>query len=62
MTVGLVAESFSGQPRVMEPDEMTEWQWFSFDNLPKERYFLSFFVLENYLQKKFYIKNQKGII
>ncbi|MCC2630492.1 MAG: MutT/nudix family protein 7,8-dihydro-8-oxoguanine triphosphatase [Candidatus Paceibacter sp.] len=56
MTVGLVAESYNGEPKVMEPDEMTEWGWFSFDDLPQPRYFPSFEVIENYLQKKFYIK------
>jgi ADP-ribose pyrophosphatase YjhB (NUDIX family) len=56
MTVGLLAESFTGEPKVMEPDEMTEWNWFSFDDLPQPRYFPSFEVIENYLAKKFYIK------
>ena len=61
MTVGLVAESFTGTPQVMEPDEMTKWQWFSFKKLPKERYFPSFMVIENFLKKKFYIKDQKQV-
>jgi ADP-ribose pyrophosphatase YjhB (NUDIX family) len=56
MTVGLVAGSYTGEPKVMEPDEMTEWDWFSFDDLPQPRYFPSFEVIENYLKKEFYIK------
>lgn len=56
MTVGLFAEKYSGTPKVMEPDEMTEWEWFGFDKLPTPRYFPSFEVIENYVQNKFYIK------
>jgi 8-oxo-dGTP diphosphatase len=56
MTVGLIAESYSGEPQVMEPDEITEWNWFSFDDLPQPGYFPSFEVMENYRAKKFYIK------
>ncbi len=56
LTVGLLAREWSGGPKVMEPDEMVEWGWFSLDNLPTPRYFPSFEVIDNYLQKKFYIK------
>ncbi len=55
MTVGLVAESWVGEAQVMEPDEMTEWGWFDINDLPQPRYFPSFEVIENYVQKKFYI-------
>jgi 8-oxo-dGTP diphosphatase len=58
MTVGLVAHEWTGEAQVMEPDEMTEWGWFPLDNLPSPRYFPSFEVIENYLQKKFYIKRK----
>ncbi len=56
MTVGLLAEQWQGEAQVMEPDEITEWDWFALDNLPQPRYFPSFEVIENYMQKKFYIK------
>jgi len=55
ITIGLFSDVFSGEPRVMEPDEITEWRWFSLDNLPSPLYFPSAKVLENYKQKKFYI-------
>jgi 8-oxo-dGTP diphosphatase len=58
MTVGLVAHEWTGEAQVMEPDEMTEWGWFPLDNLPSPRYFPSFEVIENYLQKKFYINRK----
>lgn len=56
MTVGLVAEEWEGEAKVMEPDEIVEWGWFPINDLPQPRYFPSFYVLENYIEKKFYIK------
>ncbi len=56
VTVGLIAESYEGEPQVLEPDEMIEWKWFDINNLPDNMYFPSLKVIENYLQKKFYIK------
>ncbi len=58
MTVGVVAKKWQGEANVMEPDEITEWKWFSLKRLPKPRYFPSFMVIENFLNKKFYIENQ----
>jgi ADP-ribose pyrophosphatase/8-oxo-dGTP diphosphatase len=56
VTVGMIVKKWRGKPKVMEPDEITEWKWFSLDKLPKERYFPSFEVIENYKKGKFYIK------
>ena len=55
ITIGLFSDAFSGEPKVMEPDEITEWHWFDLDNLPSPLYFPSAKVLENYKRKKFYI-------
>lgn len=55
VTIGLFSEVFSDEPKVMEPDEITEWQWFDLNNLPSPLYFPSAKVLENYKQKKFFI-------
>ncbi len=55
ITVGLFSDAFSGKPKVMEPDEITEWRWFDLNNLPSPIYFPSAKVLENYKQKKFYV-------
>ncbi|MFA5048100.1 MAG: NUDIX domain-containing protein [Patescibacteria group bacterium] len=55
ITVGLLAEDFFGEPQAMEPDEITEWQWFDLSNLPSPLYFPSAEILENYKQNKFYI-------
>ncbi len=59
VTIGLFSNEFEGEPRVMEPDEITEWQWFNINELPKNIYFPSAKVLENYKQDKFYIFPKK---
>jgi 8-oxo-dGTP diphosphatase len=56
VTIGMTAKKWTGKAKVMEPDEITEWKWFNLDKLPKERYFPSFEVIENYIAGKFYIK------
>lgn len=55
VTIGLFSNDFEGVPKVMEPDEITEWRWFSLDNLPERVFFPCTKILENYKKKKFYI-------
>ena len=55
VTIGLFSEKFSGEPKVMEPDEIVEWQWFSLANLPTPLYFPSANIIKNYRKKLFYI-------
>ncbi|MBW3019614.1 NUDIX domain-containing protein [Candidatus Woesearchaeota archaeon] len=55
VTIGLFSDDFEGEPKVMEPDKITEWNWFDLDALPDPIYFPSAKVLENYKQKKFYL-------
>lgn len=54
VTVGLFSDDFEGEPRIMEPDEITEWKWFELDNLPKNMFFPSANILKNYFKKTFY--------
>ncbi len=56
VTVGFLAIEFEGEANVMEPDEITEWKWFNFNELPKNIYFPSVKVLECYKEKKFTVK------
>ena len=56
VTVGLLTHEWSGEESVMEPNEITQWQWFDLKKLPEPIYFPSREVIENYLAKKFYIK------
>ncbi len=55
VTIGLFSNDFSGIGKVMEPDEITEWKWFGFDELPEKLFFPSAKILNNYRNKKFYI-------
>ena len=55
ITIGLFSEDFSGEPKVMEPDEITEWGWFSLDDPPKPLYFPSAEILKNREKGLFYI-------
>lgn len=56
VTIGLLVKEWSGKAKVMEPDEITKWQWFDLNDLPSPKYFPSFEVIDNYLAGKFYIK------
>lgn len=56
ITIGLFADDIAGDPEVMEPDTIVEWQWFDLDALPKPLYFPSARVLENFKRKQFYIE------
>jgi len=55
VTIGLIAKKFLGEPQVLEPDEITQWNFFGMDELPKNFYFPSEKVLNNYKAGKFYI-------
>ena len=52
ITVGLIGESFVGEPRVLEPDEITEWRWFPLDALPERLFGPSRNMLDCYLAKR----------
>ena len=57
VTIGILAEDFSGEPRVMEPDEITEWKWFELDNLPGKLFLPSKYIIERYKDNTFYKTN-----
>ncbi len=48
VTLGFLCREFEGDPKVMEPDEITEWRWFALDSLPSPLFFPSEKVLKNY--------------
>ena len=54
VTIGFLCNDFEGEPKVMEPDEITEWKWFSLDELPSPIFFPSQKILKNCLAKEFY--------
>ncbi|MEE9406055.1 MAG: NUDIX domain-containing protein [Candidatus Aenigmarchaeota archaeon] len=54
VTVGLIAREFEGEPKVMEPDEIVEWKWFSLDELPSPIFLPSEKMIKNYKDKAVY--------
>lgn len=54
VTIGLLYTKPTSEPKVMEPDEITKWEWFKLDNLPSPLFFPSKEVLDNYFSKTFY--------
>lgn len=54
VSVGMLCENFEGEPRVMEPEEITEWRWFGLDELPSPIFISSEKLIKNWLAKKFY--------
>ena len=56
ITIGMLSDDFDGEPKVMEPDEITEWKWFDLEELPNPMFFPSTEIIENHRNKKFYIK------
>jgi len=54
VTLGFLCEEFEGEPKVMEPDEITQSQWFDIENVPENMFFPSRKVLDNYLAGKIY--------
>lgn len=57
VTIGMVCKTFQGEPKVMEPDEITEWQWFDLNNLPKNMFSPSARFMKNFCKEKFYTTN-----
>lgn len=55
VTVGLFSDEFDGEPKIMEPDEIVEWQWFDLGDLPNPLYFPSGKVLDSYNKNLFYL-------
>ncbi len=61
VTVGMFCDNFEGEPRVMEPDEITEWRWFGLNEIPENIFSPSKKVLENYKAGEFYLRPKKNI-
>jgi 8-oxo-dGTP diphosphatase len=54
VTAGFLSEDFSGEPKVVEPEEITEWRWFGLDELPEKVYPPSAKIIKNFLGKTIY--------
>lgn len=54
ITAGFLCANCNQEPKIMEPDEITKWQWFDINNLPEPIFFPSQKVLNNFLSKTIY--------
>lgn len=54
VTCGFLCQEFEGEPQVLEPDEITEWNWFSLDSLPSPMFPPSIKIIKNYQEGEFY--------
>jgi 8-oxo-dGTP diphosphatase len=54
VTIGFFCDEFEGEPKVMEPDEITEWRWFPLDKIPNPIFPPSLKLLKNYIDKEVY--------
>ncbi|MFH1505691.1 MAG: NUDIX domain-containing protein, partial [archaeon] len=54
VTAGFLCMEFEGEPSIMEPDEITKWEWFDIKKLPRPMYKSSEKVLKNYLDGTIY--------
>jgi len=57
ITIGFLAMEIEGEPKVMEPDNISEWKWFELNKIPNELYEPTRKLLQCYLQKKFCLEN-----
>lgn len=57
VTIGFLCNDFEGGAKIMEPDEITKWEWFDLDNLPSGMFPPSAKIIKNYLDKKIYQEN-----
>ena len=54
VTVGFLIEDFKEKPKVIEPDEITEWKWYNLNSLPENVYPPSAKVIRAFLSNKIY--------
>ena len=54
VTVGFLCEDFDGEPKVMEPEEITEWKWYDLNSLPEKVFPPSGKVIKAFLNNKIY--------
>ncbi len=54
VTLGFVCNNFDGQPKIMEPNKITEWKWFSINELPKPLFIPTEKLINNFKEGKIY--------
>ena len=54
VTIGFLCNDFNGKPKIMEPKEITKWEWFKLNELPEPMNSASLKLINNYLEGKIY--------
>lgn len=54
VTIGFLCEDFEGEPKIMEPEEITEWKWYNLNNLPDKVFPPSVKVIKAFLNNRIY--------
>ncbi|MCF7860566.1 NUDIX domain-containing protein [Patescibacteria group bacterium] len=54
VNVGFLANTVSGEAKIMEPEKCEEWQWFNLEKLPEPIFEGTALMIKNYLSKKIY--------
>jgi ADP-ribose pyrophosphatase YjhB (NUDIX family) len=50
VTIGFLCKDFEGEPKIMEPEEITEWKWYNLDSTPKNIFPPSGKMLKKFLE------------
>jgi 8-oxo-dGTP diphosphatase len=58
VTVGFLHKTAEDEPKVMEPEEITEWRWFGLDKLPEKMFPPSAKILKNYSKNIVYNRHR----
>ena len=48
ITIGFLCDDFEGDPKIMEPAEITKWAWFDLDEIPQPMFFPSEKAIKNF--------------
>jgi 8-oxo-dGTP diphosphatase len=54
VTAGFLCEGFSGNPKALEPEEITEWKWFPLKKLPEKMFPPSRKIVDNFAKGVIY--------
>jgi len=54
ITIGVVAKTFFGEAKIMEPEKCESWEWYDVDALPQSLFAPSAAFLDNFLENIFY--------
>lgn len=55
ISIGMVANTFHGEIKVMEPNEIIKWEWFDINSLPNNLFTPTKKTISCYKNKKFYM-------